>query len=47
MNQEFFDHALEIIENISDEELYEALRSAGIDATIRQYPEPEDTDQGH
>ena len=29
------------LDNMTDQELYESLQAAGIDATIRQYPEPE------
>lgn len=41
MNQAFFEYAMEIIENLTDEEIYAGLQEAGIVATIRQYPEPE------
>lgn len=41
MNQAFFEYAMKVIDNLTDEELYEGLQRAGIDATIRQYPEPE------
>jgi len=45
MNQAFYEHAKKIIENLTVEELYEALTKAGIDVTVRQYPEPEKKDE--
>jgi len=42
MNQSFYEFAKAKLENMTTEELYESLRAAGIDATIRQFPEPEE-----
>jgi 3-methyladenine DNA glycosylase Tag len=41
MNQAFYEFALDKIANMTDEEIWAGLQEAGIDATIRQYPEPE------
>jgi len=42
MNQAFFEEAMKIIENLTDEEIYEGLKKHGIEAYIRQYPEPKE-----
>jgi hypothetical protein len=44
MNQEFLENALKIIDEMTDEELFESLKAFGIDVTIRQYPEQENND---
>ena len=41
MNQAFYEYALGILDNLTNEEIYAGLQEAGIDATIRQYPEPQ------
>lgn len=45
MNQAFYEFALKKIEEATPEELFEALTNAGIDVTIRQYPEEEHHDE--
>lgn len=40
MNQAFFEYAMNAIDNLTDEELHAGLQEAGIDATLRQFPEP-------
>jgi hypothetical protein len=42
MNQAFFERAMKIIDNLTDEDIFSGLVEAGFDPdsiTIRQYPE--------
>ena len=42
MNQAFLEHALQILDNLTDEDIFNGLVEAGFDPdsiTIRQYPE--------
>lgn len=45
MNQAFYEYAKKIIENLTDEEIYEGLKKHGIEATLRQYPEPKEKEE--
>lgn len=45
MNQAFFEEAMKIIDNLTDEEIYEGLKEYGIEVSIRQYPEPKEDNE--
>ena len=45
MNQAFFEHAKKVLDELTDEQMWEALTKAGIDCSIRQFPEPEEVDE--
>lgn len=42
MNQEFFERAMKVIDELTVEEMYEFFKAHNIDFVIRQFPEPQD-----